>query len=702
MTNKKGTKRALLTSVLSLLLCCSMLIGTTFAWFTDEVKSGTNIIAAGNLDIELYHSDKAVKDEKVNGGTKLFDDVMSSLWEPGAVAYEVLTVVNEGTLALKYNLAFHAQNATIVNGKSLADALKVAVVDEAELTDRESAIAAGNEAGWNNLASFDLPGTLAAEASETYGIVIYWLPTANDNDFNMNNENQGKTLSIELGVHLTATQLMSENDSFDNKYDEDGEFELIKTAEELAAALTSGDEYINVILGSDIDLPIGSLGTITGGSGEYKLGGENTKAINVDLNGHKLNITTTYWSNLGAKNNDTVITFANGTMTSSQATGTWNSYDLTFSNCKYVFENVVFEKAVALESGAVLKNVTINETHDYYALWISANGQTVEIDGLTVNSLGRGIKIDEQYVGAPAKVTLKVSNAIFDTNKKAAIMVKSVAGADIILSNVNIANTPDPIHEVWVDEASVAYADLVTVTGGTKANENDVLVATATPDTIQSMIDNAVAGDVILLGAGEYTNTINMKSGITLQGTKNAVVDCINLNGADNVTLKNIKFNAASAKVCYDGKGNGKQYANIISGDASKNGKGTLGLVIDGCTFVGEFADGGVAIAFTDQGRGSGQSGNITITNCTFETTGSYYDIYMFYSGKGELNIKNNTFASDCLGLPIYLGRYQSSTPVVLTGNTFKVADLENAVYLQAHSGSYTPSLAAEDNTFNG
>jgi len=702
MTNKKGTKRALLTSVLSLLLCCSMLIGTTFAWFTDEVKSGTNIIAAGNLDIELYHSDKAVKDEKVNGGTKLFDDVMSSLWEPGAVAYEVLTVVNEGTLALKYNLAFHAQNATIVNGKSLADALKVAVVDEAELTDRESAIAAGNEAGWNNLASFDLPGTLAAEASETYGIVIYWLPTANDNDFNMNNENQGKTLSIELGVHLTATQLMSENDSFDNKYDEDGEFELIKTAEELAAALTSGDEYINVILGSDIDLPIGSLGTITGGSGEYKLGGENTKAINVDLNGHKLNITTTYWSNLGAKNNDTVITFANGTMTSSQATGTWNSYDLTFSNCKYVFENVVFEKAVALESGAVLKNVTINETHDYYALWISANGQTVEIDGLTVNSLGRGIKIDEQYVGAPAKVTLKVSNAIFDTNKKAAIMVKSVAGADIILSNVNIANTPDPIHEVWVDEASVAYADLVTVTGGTKANENDVLVATATPDTIQSMIDNAVAGDVILLGAGEYTNTINMKSGITLQGTKNAVVDCINLNGADNVTLKNIKFNAASAKVCYDGKGNGKQYANIISGDASKNGKGTLGLVIDGCTFVGEFADGGVAIAFTDQGRGSGQSGNITITNCTFETTGSYYDIYMFYSGKGELNIKNNTFASDCLGLPIYLGRYQSSTPVVVTGNTFKVADLENAVYLQAHSGSYTPSLAAEDNTFNG
>ena len=195
----KSTKKALLMSALSLLLCCSMLIGTTFAWFTDEVKSGNNIIAAGNLDIELYHSDSAVKNEKVNGGTKLFDDVSSQLWEPGAVAYEVLTVVNEGTLALKYNLAFHALNATVVNGKSLANVLKIAVVDASKLTSREAAIAAG--AGeWTALNSFDLPGVLEAEESETYGIVIYWEPSSNDNDFNMNNENQGKILSVFYNV----------------------------------------------------------------------------------------------------------------------------------------------------------------------------------------------------------------------------------------------------------------------------------------------------------------------------------------------------------------------------------------------------------------------------------------------------------------------------------------------------------------------
>ena len=55
MKRKNATRSALLTSIISLLLCVSMLVGTTFAWFTDEVKSGTNLIAAGNLDVEVYN-----------------------------------------------------------------------------------------------------------------------------------------------------------------------------------------------------------------------------------------------------------------------------------------------------------------------------------------------------------------------------------------------------------------------------------------------------------------------------------------------------------------------------------------------------------------------------------------------------------------------------------------------------------------------
>ena len=56
----KTTKRALFSSVMALILCFSMLVGTTFAWFTDEVKSGVNQIVAGNLDVELEY--KTVED----------------------------------------------------------------------------------------------------------------------------------------------------------------------------------------------------------------------------------------------------------------------------------------------------------------------------------------------------------------------------------------------------------------------------------------------------------------------------------------------------------------------------------------------------------------------------------------------------------------------------------------------------------------
>ena len=57
MTNRKSTKRALLGSVMAMVLCLAMLIGATFAWFTDTASTGVNKIQAGNLDIEIQDKD---------------------------------------------------------------------------------------------------------------------------------------------------------------------------------------------------------------------------------------------------------------------------------------------------------------------------------------------------------------------------------------------------------------------------------------------------------------------------------------------------------------------------------------------------------------------------------------------------------------------------------------------------------------------
>lgn len=208
------------------------------------------------------------------------------------------------------------------------------------------------------------------------------------------------------------------------------------------------------------------------------MGGEKTNDIIINGNGHKItfNQTDSDWNNIvtnGAK-----LTINNATITNSGYNdGPWNRHDLNFG-CDVEMNNVTSDKALAFKAGATLNNVTIDDanTSDTYAIWIQPNGQTVTLNGCIIDMIdcteGRGIKIDEQYVGTPAKVTLNVSNTVFKTEEKSAIIVKSVAGAVINLSNVDISGVAaDATNHVWVDEASAAYADLVTVTGGNKTVE---------------------------------------------------------------------------------------------------------------------------------------------------------------------------------------------------------------------------------------
>ena len=386
----------------------------------------------------------------------------------------------------------------------------------------------------------------------------------------------------------------------------------VTTAAELAAALTSDVAEINVVLYNDIDVAISSLGQQTGGSGEYKLGGENTQKINIDLNGKRLNITTTYWSGIGAKNDNALFTIKNGTMTSSQATGTWNSYDLTFANCNYDIQGVVFEKAIAFTNAgktASLKNVTINETHDYYAMWVCAEGQTLNIDGLTINSLGRGIKIDEQYVDAPAKVVMNINNAEFKTAKKAAILVKSVAGAEINASNLDITNVAaDKVNAVWVDEDAVAYYDLVIVNGCTKVIEGSTLVSNITE--LQNALNN---GDRIIALIDDITGDVTVEQKpdvkITIEGNGHNYDGTILVNGKSaryataGLTIQNINFKSTSISA--------DAYINLGSGDNST--RYTSNVIVKNCTFEG-YANKPVAVkSYTGGDR------NVSIIGCTVD-----------------------------------------------------------------------------------
>ena len=411
----------------------------------------------------------------------------------------------------------------------------------------------------------------------------------------------------------------------------------VYSAEQLAEALRADEENIEVVLVNDIDLPISSLGQQTGGSGEYKLGGVNTKNITIDLNGKTLNVTTTYWSNLGAKNNDAVITIKNGTMTSSQASGTWNSYDLCFSNCNYVIEDVVFEKAVAFEGkNYTLKNVTINETHDYYAMWISAKGQNVTIDGLTVNSDGRGIKIDEQYVSAPAHVTLNVANATFNTVKKAAIVVKSVAGATVNLENVDITNVAaDNVFPVWVDSNSAAYADKVVVNGGlgkveggntVLGSETEALVLVSTVDELNNL--KATNAYVILTADIDFQGAAMAKP---IEIWKNSTFDG-NGHKISNVTTAV----------------QGGYATSLFRGDANSGDKVVKNLVIENLTTPAGYSY--ASAIWSDLQGANIEIDNVTINNATIDAKGTIGGFVGFVSaGSTSVVIKNSSINNSTL-----------------------------------------------------
>lgn len=225
MTKRKSTKRALLFSALSLLLCVSMLVGTTFAWFTDSVTSGKNTIASGNLDVQLFYAETAAdvaaeKWTEVDGNTDTFG---YNNWEPGYTKVVYFKVKNNGSLALKYQLSAVIDKETAGVNKDgntfyLSNYIKCAVVDTSAT--RNSILALNGSSFKTGIALSDGDRHLTAGASEVIGMAL-WMPTSVDN---VANHNGTDIPSIEFGIHLIATQDTVESDSFDKYYDANAKY----------------------------------------------------------------------------------------------------------------------------------------------------------------------------------------------------------------------------------------------------------------------------------------------------------------------------------------------------------------------------------------------------------------------------------------------------------------------------------------------
>ncbi len=214
MTKTRSTKRALLTSALALLMCVSMLVGSTFAWFTDSVTSAGNIIKSGTLDVEMYWANGTEAPESANWIDASQGAIFNNdKWEPGYTEVRHIKIENKGSLALKYQIAIAANGEV----SDLADVIDVYYLDPAAQVSERSDLTADMRLGTLtevlDAISTTASGNLEPVQNHTITLVLKMQESAG-------NEYQNKSIGTDFSVKLTAIQKDFESDSFGNNYDE--------------------------------------------------------------------------------------------------------------------------------------------------------------------------------------------------------------------------------------------------------------------------------------------------------------------------------------------------------------------------------------------------------------------------------------------------------------------------------------------------
>ena len=232
----KNTKRNLVTSLITLLICFTMLVGTTFAWFTDTVSNTGNKIKAGTLDISLWKYDGGEFKDISDDENPIFS---YDKWEPGYSSWALLKIQNDGNLSFKFKAIIKPIGELTVNaeGNTLADAIDVysKVVDDTfemptsfddvksgegwTVTNLKDVISDNDGIAYGVLLAKDDdatpdPSKLEAKGSVPMAIVLHMKEEAG-------NEYQGMSIGNSFDIQVSATQYNHEEDEFgDSNYDQ--------------------------------------------------------------------------------------------------------------------------------------------------------------------------------------------------------------------------------------------------------------------------------------------------------------------------------------------------------------------------------------------------------------------------------------------------------------------------------------------------
>ena len=479
MTNSKSTKRALISSTLAILMCVAMLIGTTFAWFTDTASTAVNKIQAGNLDIGVEYTLDGETWKDLDGATDIFQ---KGLWEPGHTEVVALKFKNNGSLALKYSINMNIVDETAGINKlnqeyKLSDYLKVKTLSqEASLigdicidmafSARSDGLGYTTTANFKDATVLDHDLFLAPGEVGNYLIMKVYMPETVGNEANAISTE--KTASIRFGLNVVATQTPYEKDSYDNQYDKDATYPVIVSNQQQAndAITNATDKKVNI--------SIASGQTITLDNG---IANEGDKSRDITFSGdgsQTVDVTTNAVSAEGGQLNyqrGSTFTFENLNIQAGE--GNFDGIvcdEVTYKSCTIKGKLTLYGKATFI-------NCTFeNDMANQYSIW-TWGGTDVKFEGCTFNTNGKAILLYGQATESKP-TNLVVNNCIFNdrnngTAGKAAIEIGNDYNATYTLT-VNSATVngfaagKNTNSTLWANKNSMDAAHLTVTIDGSK------------------------------------------------------------------------------------------------------------------------------------------------------------------------------------------------------------------------------------------
>ena len=546
MNTKKATKRALLTSVTALVMCVVMLVGTTFAWFTDTASTGVNKIQAGNLKVDIVDESGNSLDGKTLN-FKDFNGKTDILWEPGATFFtQGFKIANEGNLALKYKVVVSG----ITGDTGLLKVMEFEVVSAMTKTGSE--------------VNFDTnPGQLLPSATNTPSVSETFYLRGHMDEEDAGNEYKNMTLTG-ISVTVYATQLNSEFDSFDKDYDKDADYSAdvwdgtSATADKLAAATDDTNKVVTVESGK----LLAALAKAVNDGNDYA--GYTIKLTkNLDLNGNE-------WTPIGVKDGN---------------------------KFKGVFDG---------QNRKVL-NLKIENGPDYAAFFGAIENATVK--NLTVEGSVKGSNVAgiAARVDGSSKVINCTNRAtVTGTNKAAGITVKIEANDALLENCVNegdvSCNTNNGAAGV------VVYAQNGKFTIKNCVN-NGAVTAPRAGGVVYNVSDNGNGLITGCVNKGSITSDGDKVAGIVSMnsvGTKLTISDCKNVG---NISGQDASSICCMEYAHEDGKPNTNsgvisasriRYISESSADIDGNVKANIDIfiganvIINGGTYTGSINNKGV------------------------------------------------------------------------------------------------------------